>query len=322
MQGSVSTSKGRQATAMDVASSAAGKRGNECASDLSSEIAKFTGYRCNFRMPGGGCCKAPLNGEFWVTACSHVFCFDHAKQWFTNNDSCPVCRKDSVKMMRLDLSKPESKKMRKLKLASMDPNDVVEACRKALHFWIDQKSFEIREAHKQRQEVEQRQRTQAPSCKTRTCEAECDEMRQQKRKLEAQLAEMEQRNDFAEKKLKTLKEDRANIERMCSQISPRTKISESPFTKESPQYNAHPRHRSMGCESGFSIKSRSVPLSCRRTLEFESNLGLDDHNPTPSLLKKGADPPEVMSGATLLKTRTSGKFRTPAVPPGRRRTLA
>eukprot|EP00427_Karlodinium_veneficum_P021169 CAMPEP_0169113202 /NCGR_PEP_ID=MMETSP1015-20121227/28070_1 /TAXON_ID=342587 /ORGANISM="Karlodinium micrum, Strain CCMP2283" /LENGTH=293 /DNA_ID=CAMNT_0009175345 /DNA_START=71 /DNA_END=952 /DNA_ORIENTATION=+ len=179
----------------------------------------FQGFRCNFRKPGEKCCTRLAN-EGWVTACSHIFCQEHAKEWFTTNDDCPICRQGHVKMMKLDMPITDVKKRRKSDVMGMNPNEITEACTTALNFWTDQKIHDIQMAHLQNAESkEQRRKTHQKWLeRLKSFELECNSMEKQKSDIKNKLKTLHSANAALTNRLTSLRSERVIIEEACRKL--------------------------------------------------------------------------------------------------------
>ncbi|CAE7766429.1 Ccnb1ip1 [Symbiodinium sp. CCMP2456] len=151
-------------------------------------------FRCNHQEKDGKPCEQPLD-KGWVTACSHLFCNEHARRWFASHDSCPVCGTNPVKLVRMDLSRASLRRRGKSCLVGMSPPEVLRALEVSLSFWTDQQLLRFQqEGQRRAQEVE------CLACIERTGKARLME-------AEELCNELEKKNDCMENKLaETLRE--------------------------------------------------------------------------------------------------------------------
>jgi len=97
---------------------------------------------CNFCQPDGSACDKSLDQTAVICACAHVFCQEHAEEWFPNNSDCPLCRDGPVKLVKTDCSKAAMRKKLRTALLGMAPMELMEAFFHSLGFWVDQKAID------------------------------------------------------------------------------------------------------------------------------------------------------------------------------------
>lgn len=156
----------------------------------------FLALRCNYPTEGKVCGKVLTEG--WATSCSHIFCPDHAKEWFQKDERCPICldKQGNVRMAKVATSTNEQAQVQKL-LIGRSPLDIMLSASTAMNFWIEQKFMEYdREKGTERTLNDQvkrlvgngRKRLTEAETLTKSLQAGTDELRRQLRETESQLA--------------------------------------------------------------------------------------------------------------------------------------
>ncbi|CAE7633873.1 CCNB1IP1 [Symbiodinium necroappetens] len=147
-------------------------------------------FRCNHQEKDGKPCEQPLD-KGWVTACSHLFCNEHAHRWFASHDSCPVCRTNPVKLVRMDLSRASLRRRGKSCLVGMSPPEVLRALEVSLSFWTDQQLLRFQQEGQHRAQEVGRLACIERTGKARLMEAEdlCNELEKKNDCMENKLAE-------------------------------------------------------------------------------------------------------------------------------------
>mmetsp|Transcript_97387 Transcript_97387/g.270899 ORF Transcript_97387/g.270899 Transcript_97387/m.270899 type:complete len:299 (+) Transcript_97387:114-1010(+) len=170
-------------------------------------------FHCNFATKDGDPCSHPLK-EGWITACSHLLCYDHAKEWFQNHDDCPICRSGKVKLVRMDLSQTSVKRRGRMSLIGMTPPEILEASETALSFWVDQKLFEFQRKGQRHCQLLGRQKSIEELIKTKLREAEttCNALEAEQRALQQQIDEKDKENRKISEEVQRLKWDLAAAE--------------------------------------------------------------------------------------------------------------
>jgi len=148
-------------------------------------------FRCNYKDKDGKTCAQPLD-EGWVTACSHLFCTEHARMWFAAHDSCPVCHTEPVKLVRVDLSKSTLTKRGRSCLIGMHPLDVLRALQISLSFWTDQKIFHSERERQFQENQQQHVLTMERVGMARLKEAEdtCNDLERKNARIENKLRQV------------------------------------------------------------------------------------------------------------------------------------
>lgn len=146
----------------------AGDLASAAAEEQRVASAEFYGLRCNFSDDRCKQCKENIK-EAWVTNCSHVFCFRHAKEWFSNKETCPVCRNGHVKVVRFDLG---AKKRERNAVLGMTPPELIQAAESALSFWVRQKVFQSHTADARNTGLDEHYKKTEETVKARLKEAE------------------------------------------------------------------------------------------------------------------------------------------------------
>lgn len=172
------------------------------------QIEDFLAFRCNYCGQDGKACSVILN-EAFVTGCSHLFCAQHAKEWFGANDDCPICRNGSARLLHVDLSQAASKKRRFMSLVGMTPPEIMQASETALNFWLDQKVFEFQMGAKRQGVLADRYQKTEELVKARLVEAEhaCNGLQEERRLLEQRIEEAERDNSKATEQLRELERE-------------------------------------------------------------------------------------------------------------------
>ncbi|CAE7314233.1 CCNB1IP1, partial [Symbiodinium sp. CCMP2592] len=147
-------------------------------------------FRCNFQEKDGKPCEQPLD-KGWVTACSHLFCNEHAHRWFASHDSCPVCGTNPVKLVRMDLSRASLRRRGTSCLVGMSPPEVLRALEVSLSFWTDQQLLRFQQEGRRRAQEVGRLACIERTGKARLMEAEelCNELEKKHGCMENKLAE-------------------------------------------------------------------------------------------------------------------------------------
>lgn len=169
-------------------------------------------FHCNFATKGE-LCRHPLK-EGWVTACSHLFCYEHAKEWFQSHNDCPVCRCGKINLIRMDLSQASVKRRGRMSLIGMTPPEIIQASETALNFWVDQKVFEFHMKGKRQNQLINQQKSIEEHIKTKLREAEatCNALEAEQQQLQQQIDEKEKENRKVSEELQRLRWDLAAAE--------------------------------------------------------------------------------------------------------------
>lgn len=161
-------------------------------------LEEFVALRCNFPLKDGGICRKALL-EGWATSCSHLFCPDHAREWFQADDRCPVCldKRGAVRMAKVGAPKDDATKVHTL-LVGRPPCDIQLAAATAMNFWLAQKFEEFSHEQQAEQDVTDKLRRLIGNGRKRLTEAEAlnksmlagvQELRRQHREAEQQLVQ-------------------------------------------------------------------------------------------------------------------------------------
>lgn len=148
-------------------------------------------FSCNHTSAEDGISCQKILDEGWITACSHLFCLEHARAWFGNRDDCPICRGGPVKVVRMDLSRTSVRRRGRTALIGMAPPDILRATEIALNFWTDQKVFDFqREGRRQVDETQQLQSSEARArASLAEAEAACDGLAAESARLRRQIGD-------------------------------------------------------------------------------------------------------------------------------------
>lgn len=87
--------------------------------------------RCNCKH-----CRKPLDGNVWVTSCSHIFCEEDGEKHFAQSATCPAC--ETTLSSEADFYKTSlnpNEHYRSMILAGQRPETVMDICSRALTFW-------------------------------------------------------------------------------------------------------------------------------------------------------------------------------------------
>lgn len=174
----------------------------------------FQALHCNFpTKEGSACCTAVVEG--WATSCSHLFCKDHAQQWFAGDDRCPVCldKEGRVRMVKVGAAK-EKGKMHTLLIAHK-PLDAQLAASTAINFWMEQKQEDFRQKLASVKDAEARVRQQVGAGRKKLAEAEAlrQSLEAWTEELRLQLAEARQRLNASVSEMKKLESRRDQVQR-------------------------------------------------------------------------------------------------------------
>lgn len=173
----------------------------------------FLAFHCNFMTKDGEPCSRPLK-EGWITACSHLLCYEHAKEWFQNHEDCPLCRSGKVKLVRMDLSQASGKRRDRLLLIGMTPPEILEATETAISFWLDQKVFEFQRNGRRQSQLLSHQKSVEELIKTKLREAEttCNALEEEQRDLQQRIDTKEKENCKMSQDVQRLRWDLAAAE--------------------------------------------------------------------------------------------------------------
>mmetsp|Transcript_101745 Transcript_101745/g.303646 ORF Transcript_101745/g.303646 Transcript_101745/m.303646 type:complete len:255 (-) Transcript_101745:118-882(-) len=160
-------------------------------------LEEFLALRCNYPGKDGKVCGRVLE-EGWATSCSHVFCPEHAQEWFQRDERCPVCldKQGNVRMAKVAMATNEQAKAQQL-LVGRGPPDIMLAASTAMKFWIEQKLMEFeREKASERALNDQvkrligngRMRLTEAETMTKSLQAGAEELQRQLRETEGQLS--------------------------------------------------------------------------------------------------------------------------------------
>eukprot|EP00747_Dinoflagellata_sp_TGD_P168327 gnl/TRDRNA2_/TRDRNA2_194477_c0_seq1.p1 gnl/TRDRNA2_/TRDRNA2_194477_c0~~gnl/TRDRNA2_/TRDRNA2_194477_c0_seq1.p1 ORF type:complete len:290 (+),score=56.52 gnl/TRDRNA2_/TRDRNA2_194477_c0_seq1:71-940(+) len=177
----------------------------------------FLALKCNYRIDVDGkpgICGKAIDGEAWVTNCSHIFCPDHARQWFRADDRCPICldKEGKVRLAKMNASKA-SVATCATSLIGFSPPDVQAAFSASLRFWMEQKLEDFRRDQSYEQELASFQSKLVSQGRARLKEADTlqkslsagvDELRKQLRAAEEKRASCIEDNVKLRSKLKTV----------------------------------------------------------------------------------------------------------------------
>lgn len=111
------------------------------------DLKEFIAFRCNMPLEGGRVCDKVVC-EAWATSCSHIFCQEHAREWFQEHDFCPVCRDEKAGKVRvLQIGgAPDPKLGPESLLIGRLPQEGVTALKTAFSFWMEQKFHRFQES--------------------------------------------------------------------------------------------------------------------------------------------------------------------------------
>mmetsp|Transcript_8975 Transcript_8975/g.17342 ORF Transcript_8975/g.17342 Transcript_8975/m.17342 type:complete len:183 (+) Transcript_8975:488-1036(+) len=79
-------------------------------------------------------CTSRLSHSAYLANCMHAFCSQHAQQWFSSSQLCPICHA-SVKICKKQFGPGE--------MLGLPPNKVLESAAIALKFWSVQRDLEV-----------------------------------------------------------------------------------------------------------------------------------------------------------------------------------
>lgn len=91
-------------------------------------------FKCNLQE-----CEERLAQSLGYCDCGHVFCVQHAKDWFRSHKDCPVCG-ERVRVRWADFATE-----RERALVGCSPEAMLKALEEGMRFWTQQKELERRQ---------------------------------------------------------------------------------------------------------------------------------------------------------------------------------
>lgn len=169
----------------------------------------FLVFHCNFVSKGTLCGR--VLDEGWITACCHIFCKEHTKEWFDAHVDCPICREGPIKFVRIDVSRTAARHRARTALLGMAPPDLLQAFKVAMQFWVDQKVLEHQQARSGMHELSKRQilledRIRA---KLQELEASSSDVKEEQHRLERAIEDIGQANTKADLQVERARRDLA-----------------------------------------------------------------------------------------------------------------
>jgi len=248
-------------------------------------------FHCNWKDQHRKCCGERVEIAY-LTECAHVFCVSHAKQWFSSNIECPICRNGvPVRVIKVDFT--QSEKRKNSILLGCEPSDVLIAADRALNFWASQKSSEFdnySESEAQMQARELRMKGYYANRKEdvgKTIEA----LAEGRRRLDEQLQEALARRDGLRIECEHLQSKVGQVKRSCTSL---TTVQNSRPPQGAQRFHSGGEslevggdaHRHTDAPSGFQLRrpapnlGTSLSSSARRGLAFSGSI-------TPGLFRPG-----------------------------------
>lgn len=173
---------------------------------------------CNFVLLNGRPCACRIDVG-WLTNCSHLFCAEHAKEWFASNVDCPVCHgSGAVRVLKVDFNRPS--KERNLAMMGFLPSQVFQAASEAFGFWAQQKMLEHdwqAEVSKKSQVREARLRGTYQE-RAREVSKVIEALTQKKTKLKQQLREMLAHGEQLKEQAAEVSARLVHVQRCCTML--------------------------------------------------------------------------------------------------------
>jgi len=176
-------------------------------------------FHCNFPTQGNEPCNRPLD-EAWVTSCSHLLCYSHAKEWFQSHDGCPLCRSGRVNILRVNLTQASVAKRGRAALLGMTPPQIMQSTQTALAFWVDQTLHEFMDMGQRQRQLTDQQRNMEDHIKSKLTEGEalCNAMEAEQQQLEAKIGEVEKETRQVKEEMERLWHEVAAAQERCSRL--------------------------------------------------------------------------------------------------------
>jgi len=159
------------------------------------DTSELLALHCNYPQKSDRPCACRVEVG-WLTSCAHLFCTEHAKQWFASNVDCPVCRAGGpVRMLKVNCKRP--RKERNLAMLGFLPSQVFQAASEAFEFWAQQKMLEHDWQAEASVKLEARESRLRGTYQERAMEVErvISQLSEQKYALEQRLCDMTSRGD-------------------------------------------------------------------------------------------------------------------------------
>lgn len=184
-----------------------------CESGKDAAEERFLALRCNFPSKDGNSCTAALT-EGWATSCSHLFCSEHANEWFSGDDRCPVCldKQGRVRMVKVGAPKTKRQQVHTLMIGH-NPCDAQLAATTAINFWTEQKKEEFHRHLTAEKDTEARVKRLVGAGRKQLAEAESLHQ-----SLEAGVEELRRQLSEAHHRLRQSKEEAAKLQSRCGQV--------------------------------------------------------------------------------------------------------
>lgn len=149
--------------------------------------------RCNFTDKDGVWCGTILERAV-VTGCSHLFCENHAQEWFARRRDCPSCQAGDVDFQLVDLASAERRQKCRKALLGLSPMEIFDAVDTAIHFWTHHKGVEAQGRIKRQISMKQRlvQVGEAVEARLVAGSNECQALQAQQRSLQKAIEAKEQ----------------------------------------------------------------------------------------------------------------------------------
>eukprot|EP01080_Neovahlkampfia_damariscottae_P006655 gene6655-10820_t len=153
--------------------------------------------RCNH-------CWKPIEGDFYITKCSHAFCEADAQKFFSKELVCPACDKP-LTAKEIKSVEPNSDKLSCL--CGLPPDIAIESCQNAILFWDNQKEAEIRYHEYMNKEISNKLQTEIGNSRETLLSAE------------NQLSVLSSRLETASDEIASQKNEILELQERCNQKS-------------------------------------------------------------------------------------------------------
>lgn len=185
----------------------------------------FLGFHCNFQGADGKCCGTALTERGWITACSHLFCDSHAREWFVSHEDCPICRGPPVKLVNADFS---DHKRKRTMLVGLTPLEAMQAVDISLSFWIGQKELEFNRTRDHTKQMSEHLKKVESGIKESlaSLETTCNALESERRHLQKQVKDSEAEQKQTENELKALEVEVKEAEAQSIELQQRVAIAE------------------------------------------------------------------------------------------------
>ncbi|CAJ1357490.1 unnamed protein product, partial [Effrenium voratum] len=189
------------------------------AKTVDEQVQEYAALRCNFPGKKQRCGQVVREGVF--LRCRHLFCREHARQWFAQSEECPICRDGAAK--RRDVGRADDRERLRLLqelLVTSNPLEVQEAASMAVEIWEGQKAEEYNRDMVREQEISARVSQLNRTIRKRLSEAESSV-----RSRTAEAEDLRRRVKEAEQKLLRERDSATKLSSRLSQLQHTCKLS-------------------------------------------------------------------------------------------------